>query len=167
MCTDAHAVDTSVSRNRLTSFRPEYPDRRAVEALDSLGLTTRIEYQARGAVITLPTDSFFESGTAELTRNARWRLDEIASALAQQYGRDIEILGFTDGLGDPDESAALSLRRATAIRDYVVSKGANAQQIRVEGLGQKKPVADNATVSGRSSNRRIEIVVDTRRPEQI
>jgi outer membrane protein OmpA-like peptidoglycan-associated protein len=94
-------------------------------------------------------------------------LDEIATALAQQYGRDIEIRGFTDSLGDPEESAALSLRRATAIRDYVVSKGANAQQIHVEGLGQKNPVADNATAGGRSNNRRIEIVVEKRKPSQI
>ncbi len=166
-CTDAHAENATVSGNRLTSFQPEYPDRRAVEALDTLALVAPVDYQARGAVIRLPTDSFFENGTAELTRNARWRLDEIATALAQQYGRDILIRGFTDSLGDPDESAALSLRRATAIRDYIVSKGAAAQQIRVEGLGQKNPVADNATPSGRSNNRRIEIVVEKRRSSPI
>ncbi len=164
--TDAHAAEGSVANERLTSVEPEYPDRRAVEALDTLALLTPVDYQARGAVIKLPTDSFFETGTAKLTRYACWRLDEIATALAQQYGRDIVIRGFTDSLGNPDESASLSLRRATAIRDYVVSKGANAQQISVEGLGQKSPVADNATVSGRFNNRRIEIVVEKREPSQ-
>lgn len=167
-CVDARAEDTSVSRSQLaSSSRPEYPDRRAVEALDTLALVIPVDYQARGAVIRLPTDSFFEAGTADLTPNARWRLDEIATALAQQYGRDIVIRGFTDGLGDPEECVALSQRRAMAIRDYVVSKGADAQQIRVEGLGQKNPVGDNATASGRSNNRRIEIVVAKRNSSQI
>ena len=167
VCIDAHATESSVANKRLTSFEPEYPDRRAVEALDTLALVTPVDYQARGAVIRLPTDNLFETGTAEITPNARWRLDEIATALAQQYGRDIVIRGFTDGLGDPEESASLSLRRATTIRDYIASKGADAGQIRVEGLGQQNPVADNATASGRSKNRRIEIVVEKRKSPQI
>ena len=165
-CTAA-AGGERTSGTRAVSAPPEYPDRSAVEALDALALVTHIDYQPRGAVITLSTDSFFESGASALTQNARWRLDAIATALAHQYNRKIEIRGYTDNLGDAAESAALSLQRATAIRDYVVSKGANPDQIRVEGLGHRNPVADNATAGGRSANRRIEIVIEQRERPQI
>lgn len=164
-CTDAPpAPAAGVGASANPPPTGDYPDRRAIEALDNLALLTRIDYQPRGAVITLPSDDFFETGRAELTRRARSRLDEIAIALAQQYGREIEIRGFTDNLGDPKESAALSLSRATSVRDYLVSKGANAEQLRVEGLGHKHPIGDNATPGGRSNNRRIEIIVTKRRP---
>jgi flagellar motor protein MotB len=94
-------------------------------------------------------------------------LGEIATALAQQYGRDIVGRGFTDGWAIPRKALRSPYAGQRRFANYVVSKGADAQQIRVESLGQKNPVSDNATASGRSNNRRIEIAVEKHKPSQI
>jgi OOP family OmpA-OmpF porin len=57
----------------------------------------------------------------------------------------------------------LSLRRAEAVKAYMVSKGIEANRVYTEGKGEKQSVADNKTTEGRAKNRRVEIeVVGTR-----
>jgi len=53
----------------------------------------------------------------------------------------------------------LPLRRAIAVRDYLISQGVAASTIDVAGLGSARPAADNSTADGRARNRRVEIVV--------
>ena len=53
----------------------------------------------------------------------------------------------------------LSLQRAQAVVDYLVRAGINAGRLRARGLGSAVPVADNASASGRSRNRRIEFTL--------
>jgi outer membrane protein OmpA-like peptidoglycan-associated protein len=53
----------------------------------------------------------------------------------------------------------LSLKRAMAVRDYLIAQGVPASRIDVAGLGLSAPIADNATTDGRARNRRVEIVV--------
>jgi outer membrane protein OmpA-like peptidoglycan-associated protein len=145
-----------------SSDKAQFPDRRAVEALDVLIATGKsVKLESHGAVITMSTDDLFETGTATLLPTVSWRLDDIASALALQSGRDIAIRVYTDSLGSREESTALSLSRAKTLRDYVVSKGAHAEQIHAEGWGPQHPIADNDTQLGRHANRRVEIVITT------
>ena len=54
---------------------------------------------------------------------------------------------------------AAPLRRAIAVRDYLISQGVAASSIDVAGLGSSRPAVDNATAEGRARNRRVEIVV--------
>jgi outer membrane protein OmpA-like peptidoglycan-associated protein len=51
------------------------------------------------------------------------------------------------------------MSRAATVRDYLVAQGIPATRIGVVGLGSSMPIADNATVDGRASNRRVEIVI--------
>lgn len=139
---------------------PEFPDRQSVEALDRLARTVPVDVGKHQATITLPSDDYFDAGSAKLNDSARWRLDDIARALASQSGRTIAIRVYTDALGDGAESARLSQERAVALGDYFLAQGVSANSLRAEGMGPEHPVADNATAAGRASNRRIEITIE-------
>lgn len=71
----------------------------------------------------------------------------------------IKITGYTDSTGPARYNQNLSLRRAKAVRDYLVSQGADAGKMEVSGMGKANPVASNATKAGRAKNRRVEIAV--------
>jgi len=139
---------------------PSFPDRQSVEALDELARTIPVAIGAHAATITLPSDDYFDAGSSKLNESARWRLDDIARTLAAQSGRTIAVRVYTDTLGDRSESLRLSQERATTLRDFLTTKGVQAEVVRAEGMGAEHPVADNATAAGRASNRRIEIVIE-------
>jgi OOP family OmpA-OmpF porin len=56
------------------------------------------------------------------------------------------------------------LRRAEAVKAYMVSRGIEANRVYTEGKGEKQPVADNKSAEGRAKNRRVEIEVVGTRP---
>jgi OOP family OmpA-OmpF porin len=68
----------------------------------------------------------------------------------------VEISGHTDNTGSLGLNLTLSADRAAAVKAYLVGKGVAAERIETRGAGPNEPVADNATKSGRSKNRRIE-----------
>ena len=90
-------------------------------------------------------------------------LDDLVSKI---QGLNIEAIistGHTDSIGSDAYNQALSIRRANAVKNYLVSKGIAAERVYVEGKGEKQPVATNKTAEGRAKNRRVEIeVVGTR-----
>jgi hypothetical protein len=72
-------------------------------------------------------------------------------------------VGHTDSVGSDAYNQKLSVRRAEAVKAYLVSKGIEKNRVYTEGKGEKQPVADNKTAEGRAKNRRVEIeVVGTR-----
>lgn len=68
-------------------------------------------------------------------------------------------VGHTDSMGTDQYNDKLSLRRAEAVKAYLLSKGVEANRVYTEGKGEKQPVADNKTAEGRAQNRRVEIEV--------
>ena len=72
-------------------------------------------------------------------------------------------IGHTDSIGSDAYNLKLSVRRAEAVKAYLVSKGIEPNRIYTEGKGKAQPIADNRTAEGRAKNRRVEIeVVGTR-----
>ncbi len=94
----------------------------------------------------------------ELTEQTRRRLDAAALYLAQHPGASrLLIRGHTDEVGSIRFNDGLSDKRATAVQDYLISKGVPAEQIRWEGHGEHAPVDENWTRLGRARNRQVEI----------
>ncbi|NBO15990.1 MAG: OmpA family protein, partial [Betaproteobacteria bacterium] len=72
-------------------------------------------------------------------------------------------VGHTDSVGSDAYNQKLSVRRAEAVKAYLVTKGIEKNRIYTEGKGERSPVADNKTAAGRAKNRRVEVeVVGTR-----
>jgi outer membrane protein OmpA-like peptidoglycan-associated protein len=154
-------TDSTGSANQagVPRAEPAFPERTASEALDRLGDGLRVRRERRGAVITIPSDDLVEPGQWVLTSRARSTLDGLGRVLRNQYGHAIIVQGYTDSSGTAAANDALSLRRAEAVREYLVAGGIVSDRIQAVGLGARKPVAENGTPDGRASNRRIEIVI--------
>jgi outer membrane protein OmpA-like peptidoglycan-associated protein len=103
--------------------------------------------------------SQFAAGTSDLNDTARDALTRFAGVVASYPGLRFNVEGHTDNTGSAAANNELSLRRATAVRDYLIGQGVAASTIDVRGLGSSRPLVDNATADGRAKNRRVEIVV--------
>ena len=88
---------------------------------------------------------------------AREILDHAVTVLQQHPGMRFSISGHTDSIGSDQYNDGLSLRRANAVRDYLVQHGVASGRLDVSSHGEMNPVADNATAEGRAMNRRVEI----------
>lgn len=97
----------------------------------------------------------FESGKADLTEAATAELKPLAEALKGNTGK-INIIGHTDDAGLPGPNKALSLSRANKVREFLIAQGVDGSNLVALGLGEEKPIADNATPEGKQKNRRIE-----------
>jgi outer membrane protein OmpA-like peptidoglycan-associated protein len=71
----------------------------------------------------------------------------------------VQLEGHTDNTGDANSNKQLSLARANAVKDSLVSSGIDAGRVTTEGYGQEKPIASNDTETGKARNRRLELVV--------
>lgn len=112
---------------------------------------------------TFSADAFFDFDKSVLKPAGKTSLDELVSKIA---GTNLEVIiatGHTDSIGTDAYNQKLSIRRAEAVKAYLISKGIAADRVYVEGKGEKQPVADNKTSAGRAKNRRVEVeVVGTR-----
>ena len=86
-------------------------------------------------------------------------LDRLATLLKANAMVTVQIQSFTDDRGQPANNLALSQRRANAVRSALIARGVAPIQLTAAGFGEARPVADNTTESGRTRNRRIELVV--------
>ena len=85
------------------------------------------------------------------------KLDQDVATLKKWGDVNVEVAGHTDSIGTDNYNMGLSLRRANAVRDFLISKGIPAQNLTAKGYGESQPVADNQTAAGRFKNRRVEL----------
>ena len=101
----------------------------------------------------------FAFDSSELTADARKNLDAVAEIFNEFPDTELMIEGHTDNVGNDDYNMKLSKRRANAVAAYIQSKGVAASRFKIEGFGETRPIADNATKEGQAKNRRVEIGV--------
>ena len=109
--------------------------------------------------VTFETDTFFAFDKSVLQPAGKAKLEDLVSKL---QGTDIEVIvatGHTDSTGTDAYNQKLSMRRANAVKAFLVSKGLPAERVFTEGKGEKQPVASNKTAEGRAKNRRVEVEV--------
>jgi len=102
---------------------------------------------------------FFEFNSAELITTSFRELDELSEILIAKPNLRIEIRGHTDNIGTDSYNKSLSIKRAAAVYDYLLSKGVEKSRMKYRGFGNKVPLSMENTEEGRSKNRRVEIII--------
>jgi OOP family OmpA-OmpF porin len=119
---------------------------------------------AAASKVTYAADAFFDFDKAVVKPAGKAKLDDLVGKIK---GINLEVIiavGHTDSIGSDAYNQKLSVRRAEAVKAYLVSKGIEKNRVYTEGKGEKQPVASNKTKEGRAKNRRVEIeVVGTRK----
>jgi chemotaxis protein MotB len=112
--------------------------------------------------VNIRSDVLFASGSASLSTPARDAIDQLATVL-RELPNELRIEGHTDN--QPIASALfpsnweLSGARAASVIRLLEGRGVDPRRMAAIGFGDKRPVADNATPAGRSTNRRVMLVI--------
>jgi OOP family OmpA-OmpF porin len=101
---------------------------------------------------------FFRVNSAALLEVSQEQIDELVIYLRHHPNLNLTIIGHTDSTGSFDYNLSLSQSRADAVKQQLVQLGIASERIVSKGLGSEQPIADNSTESGRSLNRRVEVV---------
>ncbi|MBI4263403.1 MAG: OmpA family protein [Acidobacteria bacterium] len=104
-------------------------------------------------------DVHFDFDRFNLRPEALTILDDAVARLQSNPDLNVTIEGHCDSIGTVEYNLALGERRANSVRDYLVSLGIAAGRLRTVSYGEERPIADNATVSGRAMNRRAHLMV--------
>ena len=99
----------------------------------------------------------FTTNSAKLSTAANTSLNKVVTALKEHPEMKVKLEGHADNM--EKEAETMSEQRATAVKNYLISKGISADRITVEGFGNTSPMSDNGTSAGRAKNRRVEIKI--------
>ncbi len=107
----------------------------------------------------LRSEIYFDTDKSVLTTASQTTLSDLSERLKGFKTYQIVLKGNTDADGNDDYNQKLSSRRTQAVLEYLLLKGISASAISTAALGEKQPIADNQTVSGKQANRRVDILV--------
>lgn len=102
----------------------------------------------------------FAWDSAQLDEISRPVLDEVAQALKDNLNFRVQVDGHASSDGDDAHNRVLSAARATAVLDYLVTRGVARDRLNSKGFSSSLPIETNGTAAGRVANRRVEFVVD-------
>lgn len=125
---------------------------------ETAGTGVDILRQGDQLVVRMPAALTFDSGSAEIKPEFRSTLNEVSRIVSSNRSAYVDVLGHTDTTGSEEVNAALSQRRATSVRDYLVSRKVAGVRIATRGYGETMPLRmPEVSESDRAANRRVEI----------
>ena len=108
-------------------------------------------------VLDMPSEITFGVDSSNIDPGFRNTLDQVSLTLEQYEKTYVDVMGHTDSTGSDAYNQALSERRASAVADYLSSRGVQSARLATRGYGESQPKASNLDAAGRSANRRVEI----------
>jgi len=148
------------AEREVARLREEHEQSRA-ELTSTLSRLAKVREEARGTIVTLPGNIFFDFNKADVKPAMQERLTEIAKALAAVPDQNLLIEGHTDSDGPNEYNLTLSEQRAQSVRSILLAGGIAPERIETKGYGHTHPVASNETATGKAQNRRVEIVLQS------
>lgn len=112
--------------------------------------------------ISLPNIEF-ESASTVLAPGGKEKLEAVVSFLQNQTEVQVDVFGHTDSQGKDAYNQKLSEGRAAAVMEYLVSRGVAKDRLSSKGFGETQPIATNETAEGRALNRRVELLLRTKK----
>ncbi|AIU87122.1 OmpA family protein [Pectobacterium odoriferum] len=133
---------------------------------ENIAMTTRsLQSQEKsgtatvGLVAQVQDSGMFDTNSAQLSTDGLRQVKKIATAMKEgDQSGVILVVGHTDATGSAEWNQRLSEQRAQNVGRVLEQAGLSAQKLYFQGAGSARPVADNTTVTGRTANRRVEIV---------
>jgi len=109
--------------------------------------------------LTMPSGITFDVNSAAIKPDFQSTLNQVSSTLVEYPSTAVDIVGHASSDGADDYNQALSERRASSVRNYLVSGGLQDVRVSSYGVGERQPIATNDPVEGRAANRRVEILL--------
>jgi type IX secretion system PorP/SprF family membrane protein len=168
---------------RRPSFKPKpmtKPDSIKMDSLKALASQPEVEVQkiepekqqeisGQGAAGKLTSEPLlvekitlrfhFDFNSVDLDDETEEFLDNLSNTLKEDPKLKMRITGHTDNIGHEKFNQRLSVKRAEAIKNFLIKRKIDPARIEVEGKGLSEPVESNETEAGRAKNRRVEISV--------
>jgi len=110
-------------------------------------------------MVTFESGILFATNSSTLNSASQWALTQFANSLKANPDTEVNIIGHTDNTGTDAINNPLSENRANSVKSFLMSQGVSASRMTSAGMGSTQPVANNATVDGRSLNRRVEVFI--------
>jgi outer membrane protein OmpA-like peptidoglycan-associated protein len=101
----------------------------------------------------------FDFNKADIKKEYIPLLKEVAKVLKENPNINLRIEGYTDDIGTKAYNQKLALKRAMAVKDFLVKEGIKPERIQIAGFGKERYIAENTTPIGRLTNRRAEFIV--------
>ena len=123
------------------------------------GTGVRVVRNGDNITLVMPSNVTFDVDKADVKASFYPVLDSVALVLDEYDKTIIDVVGHTDSTGSHQYNQALSERRADSVAKYLISQKVARVRIETFGMGETRPIADNATAQGRQLNRRVELTL--------
>lgn len=135
-----------------------YMDQQEQELRRELASTgVRVQRNGENIRLIMPGNITFATADASVKPEFYATLNSVARVLARYNRTTVLVEGHTDSVGDAQYNLNLSIRRSETVGNYLANQGVAVPRIRALGYGETQPIAENASETGRSQNRRVEI----------
>ena len=141
------------------TFIGKYMDKQAEKLKKDLDVLADVERVGEGIKITMKSGVLFDFNSSRINPKVNENLIKFAETLKQYPDTEILVAGHTDNVGTGEYNMKLSQQRAEAVSAVLKSNSVAKSRLTILGYGEKNPIAENVSDSGREQNRRVEFAI--------